>query len=100
MLVLLIALYGNHKLFLISKRSFHCTVFVYATSHIKPSKHNSNYGTKISITFEKNWGMMLWIRTSTFNNLMQQFKDPLCNSNAQFLKDILQVHVPNLFLNL
>ena len=41
------------------------TNFAHEISHIKPSKYDSTFGTKISM-FEKSWGMRLWIGTSTF----------------------------------
>ncbi len=58
--------------FLISKRIFcwfllNYTDFAHKIWHIKPSKYDSTFGTKISICLKKVRGMRLWIRTSTFN---------------------------------
>ncbi len=57
--------------FLISKRVFNWfflnyTDFAHKISHIKPSKDDSTFGTKISICLKKVGGMRLWIGTSTF----------------------------------
>ena len=59
--------------FLISKRVFrwfllnYITDFAHKISHIKPSKYDSSFGTKISICLKKVGGMRLWIVTSTFD---------------------------------
>ncbi len=61
--------------FLISKRVFrwflpNYTDFAHTISHMKPSKYDSTFGTKISICLKKVVGMRLWIGTSTFNTFL------------------------------
>ena len=58
--------------FLISKRVFrwfllNYTDLAHKISHIKPSKYDTTFGTKISICLKKVWGIRMWIGTSSFN---------------------------------
>ena len=43
--------------------------------------HDLSFGTKISIMFEKSWGMRLWIGTSTSKLLALAWLDGLVRSN-------------------
>ena len=58
---------------LISKKVFrwfllNYTDFAHKITHVKPSKYDSTFGTKIAICLKKVGGMRLWIGTSTFND--------------------------------